>query len=153
MQKQTDVSALARNPIFTNNNLIFDLPSSHTLQGFVIVSALLCSLLPIWPLPLKRIDKLASRMLGSLGSAASTSPPLHFNPLKPTTFPSGNSSNSPEVQKEGKLPWVASSLPSKLSRKTPSLPTCNSCKLKNWKETSIFRNFHLSTQNSVSSGE
>ena len=153
MQKQTDVSALAKNPIFTNNNLIFDLPSSHTLQGFVIVSAFLCSLLPIWPLLLKRIDRLGSRMLGSWGSAASTSPPLHFNQLKPIIFPSGSSSSSPEVQREEKLRSAASSLPSKLLRKTLSLPTWNSFKPKNWKEMNIFHNFHPLTQNSVSSGE
>ena len=28
---------MAKNPIFTNNNLIFELPSSHTLQGFIVV--------------------------------------------------------------------------------------------------------------------
>ena len=38
-QKSTDVSALANNPIFINNTLIFDLPSSHTLTGQIIVTS------------------------------------------------------------------------------------------------------------------
>lgn len=37
IQKQTDVSAFVRNPLFTTNCMIFDLPSNMTLQGVVIV--------------------------------------------------------------------------------------------------------------------
>lgn len=36
-RKETDVSALARNPIFIHNAHHFDLPSNHTLQGTLIV--------------------------------------------------------------------------------------------------------------------
>jgi hypothetical protein len=36
-KKETDVSALARNPIFISNSHHFDLPSNHTLQGTLIV--------------------------------------------------------------------------------------------------------------------
>lgn len=38
IKKQTDVSALARNPIFTNNTFFFDPPSNHMIRGQVIVS-------------------------------------------------------------------------------------------------------------------
>ena len=36
-KKETDVSALARNPVFIHNSHHFDLPSNHTLQGTLIV--------------------------------------------------------------------------------------------------------------------
>lgn len=36
-KKETDVSALARNPIFINNTHHFDLPSNHTVQGSLLV--------------------------------------------------------------------------------------------------------------------
>ena len=36
-QKQTDISAIARNPIFVDNTHYFDLPSNHTLQGSLLV--------------------------------------------------------------------------------------------------------------------
>lgn len=45
-KKETDVSALARNPIFINNTHHFDLLSNHTIQGSLIVKRHLCSLLP-----------------------------------------------------------------------------------------------------------
>jgi hypothetical protein len=38
IQKQTDVSALVRNPLFITNSMIFDLSSNLTLQGTVIVT-------------------------------------------------------------------------------------------------------------------
>ncbi len=46
-QKQTDISALARNPIFTNNTFFFDPPSPHMIKGSIIVAQFLYSLLPI----------------------------------------------------------------------------------------------------------
>ena len=33
----TDLSALARNPVFTNNTFFFDPPSNHMLRGSVVV--------------------------------------------------------------------------------------------------------------------
>jgi hypothetical protein len=36
-KKETDVSALARNPIFINNSHHFDLLSNHTVQGSLLV--------------------------------------------------------------------------------------------------------------------
>lgn len=46
IQKQTDASALARNPIFTNNTFFFDPPSSHMIKGSIIVHLRLLSLSP-----------------------------------------------------------------------------------------------------------
>lgn len=43
-KKETDVSALARNPIFINNTHHFDLLSNHTIQGSLIVTLKLYSL-------------------------------------------------------------------------------------------------------------
>lgn len=45
-KKETDVSALARNPIFINNSHHFDLPSNHTLQGTLIV---ILAPFSLWP--------------------------------------------------------------------------------------------------------
>lgn len=89
IKKSTDISALASNPIFTNNTLIFELPSNHTLTGQVIVISPLLSSLSISS-PKLSINKPKKYSV----NAPSISPLLGCNPLKHTTFPFVNNSNS-----------------------------------------------------------